>query len=229
MHTLRLQRPHHADLVNTQPNGLRKIIINAQIFERLPHVEVGLARSHDPQAWTRRINRDVVQLVHTSVVNRHVNFVIVHELFLLKRRVRPADVHAAFGQRKIGRNDRLDTIRINDDAGGGFHRIGHGLHADIAAGVAAHRVAMHAKIEVFLHARRIQNRDDCADEFVIGLMRQRGRLRAMIVARDQEDATMLRRARMVRMLEYVAATIHARTLAVPHGEHAVVLGLWIQI
>ena len=162
-------------------------------------------------------------------MNRHVNLVIVHELFLLKRRMWPADIDAAFGQRKVIRNDWLDAIRIDDHTRRGLHRVSHGLHADVAAGIAAHGVAMHAEIKIFLHTGRVQNRDHGADEFVIGLMRQRGRLRSVIIARDEQHATVLAGARVVRMLEHVAAAINAGAFAVPHGEHAVVPGLRIEI
>src|SRR5471030_1054857 len=40
---------------------------------------------------------------------------------------------------------------------------------------------------------------------------------------------MFGRAGVVHVLEDVAAAVHARTLAVPHGEHAVVLGLADQV
>ena len=60
MHAFRLQRPHHADLVNTQANGAGQLVVDAQIFKRLPHVEVGLARSHDAQTRTRRVDHDVI-------------------------------------------------------------------------------------------------------------------------------------------------------------------------
>ena len=88
---------------------------------------------------------------------------------------------------------------------------------------------MYAQIEVFLYACRIQNRNHRTDEFVVRLMRQRRGFCAVIIARNQQDATMFRSARMVRVLEHITATIYPRPLAVPHGEHAVVLGLRVQI
>ena len=46
----------------------------------------------------------------------------------------------------------------------------------------------------------------------------------MIVAGDQEDAAMERRAGGIAMLENIPATIDARSLAVPQGENTVILG-----
>ena len=229
MHAFRLQRPHHAHLEHPQADGFGELVVNAQIFQRLPHIQVGLAGRHDAQARTRRINHDVIQFVYTGVVNRHVNLVVVHELFLLKRRVRPADIDAAFRQGKVIRDDRLHAVRVHDHAGGRFHRIGHRLHAHIAAGITAHGVAMHAEIEIFLHARRIQHRHHRADELMIGLVRQRGRLGAVVIACNQQHTAVLAGARVIAMLEHVTAAVHARPLAVPHGEHAVVLGVRVKI
>ena len=46
----------------------------------------------------------------------------------------------------------------------------------------------------------------------------------MVVASHQQHAAQFGGARMVHVLEDIAAAVHARTLAVPHGEYAVVLG-----
>ena len=51
----------------------------------------------------------------------------------------------------------------------------------------------------------------------------------MIVAGEHQHAAVLGGARVVRMLEHVAAAVDARALAVPHREHAVVLGVRIQV
>ena len=88
---------------------------------------------------------------------------------------------------------------------------------------------MHAQIKVFLHPGRIQNRDHSTDEFMIRLMRQRGAFRAVVIARNQQHATVFAGARMVGVLEHIAATINAGPFAVPHGKHAVVLCLRIEI
>ena len=51
----------------------------------------------------------------------------------------------------------------------------------------------------------------------------------MVVAGQHQHAAMLRGAGHVGMLEDVAAAIHARPLAVPHAEHAVVLRVREQV
>ena len=60
MHALRLQRPHHADFVDTQADGAGQLVVNAEILQRLPHVKVRFARCHNAQARTRRVDHNVI-------------------------------------------------------------------------------------------------------------------------------------------------------------------------
>mgnify|MGYP003472358255 CR=1 FL=1 len=64
---------------------------------------------------------------------------------------------------------------------------------------------------------------------MVRLVRQRGRLRAVVITGKHQHAAMLRRTGVIGMLEYVAATVHAGSLAVPHPEHAVVFRTRIQV
>ena len=61
------------------------------------------------------------------------------------------------------------------------------------------------------------------DEFLLGAVRQRRRAAGVVVAGQRQHAAVLRGAGGVAVLEHVAAAVDARALAVPHGEHAVVL------
>src|SRR5262249_32917960 len=53
--------------------------------------------------------------------------------------------------------------------------------------------------------------------------------RRVIVAGEHEHAAVLRGASKVRVLEDVAATVDARSLAIPHGEHAIDLRVRVQV
>src|SRR5947207_9275863 len=64
---------------------------------------------------------------------------------------------------------------------------------------------------------------------MIGLMRQRRGFRGVIVASQYQDATVLRCAGEIRMLENVAAAIDTRTFAVPHCKHAIDLRAGVQV
>ncbi len=100
--------------------------------------------------------------------------------------------------------------------------------ADPAAGEARHREAEQAEVEVLLHARRIQHRDAAVDQRVLALVRDRGRLRARVVAAQRQHAAVLRGARVVAVLERVERAVDAGALAVPDREHAVVVRARLQ-
>ena len=51
---------------------------------------------------------------------------------------------------------------------------------------------------------------------MIRLMRERGRLGAVIIAGQHEDAAMLGRSRVIRVLEHVSATIDAGACSSRH-------------
>src|SRR5665213_4141338 len=62
-------------------------------------------------------------------------------------------------------------------------------------------------------------------EHRLGLLRQRGRFAARVVAGEREHRTILADAGVIGVLQRIAAAIDARTFAVPHPKHAVVLRL----
>jgi hypothetical protein len=111
-------------------------------------------------------------------------------------------------------------MRIHVHRGRGFHRVGQRLEGHPAARIARQGPAMHAEVEIVLHAGRGQHRHHHRLEEVVGLVGQRGRLGGMVVAGDHQHAAVLRAAGGVGVAEHVAAAVHARPLAVPHGEHA---------
>jgi len=92
-----------------------------------------------------------------------------------------------------------------------------------------HGDAVQAEVQIFLDVRRIENRDAAGLEYVLALVRQGRGFRRVIVAREDEHATVLGGACGVSVLEDVATAIHAGTLPVPDGEHAVVLRVRIQV
>ena len=98
-----------------------------------------------------------------------------------------------------------------------------------AAREAREREAREPEVEVLLHARRVQDRDAAVDQRVLGLVRDRRRLRARVVAAEREHAAVRRGAGVVAVLDRVAGAIDARPLAVPDREHAVVLRARVQV
>jgi hypothetical protein len=61
-----------------------------------------------------------------------------------------------------------------------------------------------------------------------GLMRRGGRFGRMVVAHERQHAAVFRGAGEIGVAEDVAGAVDARTLAVPHAEHAIELALAAQ-
>ncbi|MNM82094.1 hypothetical protein D3C81_941170 [compost metagenome] len=60
-------------------------------------------------------------------------------------------------------------------------------------------------------------------------MRQGRAAAGVVIGGQRQHATVLRRAGGVGVLEHVAATVHARALAVPHAVHAIDVGAGEQV
>jgi len=109
-----------------------------------------------------------------------------------------------------------------DDHGRGVDVLGDGLQRHPATAVARQLPADDAVVEDFLDVGRVEHRNRRGDEGVLALVRDGRRLAAVVVAGQQQHAALLGHTGRVAVLEYIAAAVHARPLAVPHGEHAVV-------
>ncbi|MDT4815803.1 hypothetical protein FQZ97_488400 [compost metagenome] len=222
VHRHRLQRPAHAHLEHSQADLGAKRLVQAQVVQGLAHVEIGLAGGDDPQARVGRIQGDLVEVVGAGKGAGGVDLVHVQALFLRQGRVRPADVHAVFRQDEVLGDLHLDPQRVHIHHGGGVDVLGDGLERHPAAAVARQLPADDAVVEDFLDVGRVQHRDGGGDEGVLALVGDARRLAAVVVAGQQQDATVGRYAGRVAMLEDIAAAVHTRAFAVPHGEHAVV-------
>src|ERR1700712_2537897 len=88
---------------------------------------------------------------------------------------------------------------------------------------------MQAVVEIFLHRRRIQYGNAAGVQDMGALGRYRGLFGGVVVASQHQHAAVFRAASAVAVLEDVAAAVHARAFAVPHGKHAIVLGVLEQI
>src|SRR5450432_3873035 len=150
--TDRLERPGHADFVHTYTDVRGRFRVDAQVFQCLKHIEIALARGDDTQPRLRRIDHQPIDAVRARERDRCLDRVLVQAHFLIQRRVRPADVQAPRRQREIFRQDDVELVWIDVDAGRGFHGLGNGLEADPAAGETRHRPAEQAHVENILHA-----------------------------------------------------------------------------
>src|SRR6185503_17044603 len=144
---LGLERPRHRDLEDANANLDGVAFRDAEILERLPHVEIALSARDDAEARPRRIDDDAVQLVDAAVMQRRVDLVVLHPRLGAEERVGPADRHAVGRQRKVVGDDDLDVARIAVDRCGAFDGVGNALEADPATRIAAHGPAVQAEVE----------------------------------------------------------------------------------
>ena len=139
------------------------------------------------------------------------------------RQVGPAVVQAARGREKsvggafhvgLACASRSTTVDAR------FDRLRDRLEADPRARKTRQRPAVQAELEHVRDVRRIHDRHAPAIIAMIALVRHRRRHAAVIVARHHQHAAVRRRAVGVAVLERIAGAVDARTLAVPHREHA---------
>ncbi|MDT4847708.1 hypothetical protein FQZ97_817750 [compost metagenome] len=203
MHRHRLQRPAHAHLEHAQADLGAQRLVQAEVFQGLAHVQVGFTGGDDAQARIRRIEHQRIEVIGAGEGAGGVDFVGVEAFFLDQGRVRPADMHAAFRQLEVFGNLHIDAQRIDVHHRRGVDVFGDGLQRHPATAV----------------ARQLPADDAVVEDFLVGDAR---RLAAVVVAGQQQHAAMLGNTGRVAVLEHVAAAVHTRTLAVPHGKHAVV-------
>ncbi len=228
-HALRLERPGHRDLVDADAQLRHVALVEAEVVERLAHVEVALARRDDAEPRLRAVDDDPVEPVDARVVQRRVDLVVLHPRLGDEERIGPADRDAVGRQREVVGDDDVDAVRVDRHRGRALDRVRDALEADPQARVAAHRPAVQAQVEDLLHGGRVEHRDHRRRELVVRLVRQRRGLRRVVVAGEREHAAVLRRAGEVRVLEHVAAAVDARALAVPHRVDAVDGGARVQV
>ena len=82
---------------------------------------------------------------------------------------------------------------------------------------------MDAEIEIVLHARRIEHRDHRRREHMVRLVRQRRRLRRMVVPRHHQHAPMRAGPGKVPVLQHIQRPIDPRPLPIPERKHPIVL------
>ncbi len=223
MHRHGFKWPTHADLEHTNADLVAQLLINTQLFQRLTHVQVGLAGGDDTQPRLRGIDNHFIELIGAGERSCGVNLVRIEPRFLGQRWVRPTDVQAAFRQHKVFRDVRLDAQRIDFDNSRRIDVFGDGFHRHPAPAVARQLPADDAVIENFLNVARVEHRDHRRDECVFALVGDGRGFAAVVIARKNQHTALGRDPRRVAVFEHITAAIHPRTFAVPQRKHAVVL------
>ncbi|MDT4825520.1 hypothetical protein FQZ97_588070 [compost metagenome] len=222
-HAVRLQRPHHADLVQADAEGAAGGIVQPQVQQRLARVAVGLAAGDDAQAVIGTLDHIAVEAVGAHIGQRRRPLELHHARLGRERVVGPADMQAALGLHEILRQHDAHAVGVGDHRGARFHHFLHCLHARPQPAEAAHGKGMHAQVKDVLHVRREEHRQPARHEGVVALVCQRAALGHVVVAGQRDHAAQRRGAGQVGVLERVAAAVHAGALAVPDAEHAIEL------
>ena len=144
----------------------------------------------------------------------------VQARFLIVPHVRPADIEAAFGHLEIRRLEP-PAVGVDIDRRRAVHRLGDAFDAHPQPAKARQRNGVKAIVHDLLHIGRVQHRDRRVDHGEFALVRQGRRFTGMVVAQQNHHAAVFRRPGVVAVFEHIAATVHARPLAVPDTDHAI--------
>ena len=196
-------------------------------MQRLAHVVVGLPRGEDAEPGVGRRHHDLVELVLPRVAAGELEpREVQRPLHVEAIRRDQVDVDGVLVRPPIQLdrgNHGAHAIRIHLRRARLVGDVGDDLHRHPEPGDAREHEAVQAHVQDLLHVARVDRRDQGVPEGDLGVARQRRGLRDGIVTDEGQDAAVLPDARVVGVLECVAAAIHAWRLAVPHAEHAVVL------
>ena len=208
------------------PARSRPLAVEPQLAQRVHQVVVGLAGHDDPEPGALGA-LDPVQPVLARVGERELGARPEQRALHVERRGRE---QVAVRHVLVGLAVPLDRRHHGHHAvrgdRGGAEGVGHAGH-DLEAGPEARRARagqrVEAEVEDLLHVSGEEDGHVEAGEQGLGGARDRGGLAAGVVAHDRQSATRARDAHEVAVAQRVSRAIEAGRLAVPHGEHAVVL------
>jgi hypothetical protein len=223
---LGLDRPQHPELEDPDAGALEAGAVDAERAQRVHQVVVGLAGAGDAEPGALR-TLDPIHAVLARVGKRQLGARAEHRLLHVERRrgEQVAVRHVLVGlavplDRGHHRHDSVARDRR------GAERVGHArddLEAGPQPGRARAGERVEAEVEHLLHVAGEEHRHVQAREQRLGRARDRGGLAARVVAHDGERAASARHADEVAVAERVGGAVETRRLAVPHGQHAVVL------
>src|SRR5215471_7852577 len=215
-------RPRTRDLVDAQAEIVAADLVEAELVERLAHVEIGLADRDDADPRAAAPRRDgAVEPVGAHEREHGIALVVMQARLHAEHGVVEPDVEPAGRRRVIGRDHDVDAVEAAVDHGGRLDRLVHAFETDPGAGEARHGPAVDAVIDDLLHAGRVQDRDHHVDEVELGLVRGGRRFGRVVVAHQGKHAAVLRRAGEIGVAQRIARAVDARALAVPYAEYAV--------
>ena len=179
---LAFERPGHRDFIKTKADfgGVR--IVDPQIVECLPHIQIGFSGGDYSEPRPRAVDDNPVEPVRTSESKGGVELEFMQPIFLFERLIGPADIEPTRRHLEIIGEHNIDTLRTDLDRGRTVDGFGDCFKGDPTSGIPGHRPAIETEVEEFLHPRRVQNRDAGIHKGVFGLMRQCRGFAGVIVA-----------------------------------------------
>ena len=222
----RVDRPGAGELQEANAEIGGPLLVDAEVVERLEHVEIALARGDDADPRPPpAVEDEFVRRVGAQKRQRRRNLLLVQPLFLGERTVLRPDVEAARRHPEVRRDDGRHTVERAVDRRRRFDRVLDAFEADPEAGETRERETEMAVVDDLLHAGRRQDRDHRVDEGEFRLVRRRRGFAGVVVAHQRQDAAPRRGAGEIGVLQRIARPVDPRPLAVPDAEDAVVAAL----
>ena len=98
-----------------------------------------------------------------------------------------------------------------------------------ATAIPRKRIALESQFQHVTEIARVEHGNSGVHEAVFALVRKRGRFADVVVAGHHQNASVPGSSRVVGVLEHIAAAVHARALAVPEPEYAVITAAGKQV
>ncbi len=213
---LDVERPRAADLEQPDAELVGARLVDAEVVERLAHVEIALADGDDADlgVLAARID-DAVEAVGADEGGRGARACTRAAAAswpsksISWRMLSPPGGMSNSGMTMFSRSSETSTDAVEFDV------VLDAFDRRPGAGEARQRIAVEAVVDQLLHAGRVEDRDHRVDEQEFRRVRDGRGFGRMVVAHQRQHAAMLRRAGEVGVAEDVAGAVDAGALAVP--------------
>ena len=221
-----LNRPHQAYFVDIQPHLTGPIFINAQQIKRFEQVQVALTGGDNAEARLGIIEQAAINGIGACKSLHSCQLVLNTGFQLRARQIRPSIMKAGYRWREIiGGYEIRQRRQLHRRST--FHRFRNCFKAHPTAAVTRQCNAPETKFQILRNVGRVDCGHEKAHERHIRLMGHGGRHTAMVVASNNQHASVGGTAVCGAMLQRIASAINTRAFAVPDPEYAIHLAVFI--
>jgi hypothetical protein len=224
---LLLDRPDHPQLEDPDAGALEPRAVEAQPAQRVHQVVVRLAGRDDAEPCVAR-SLDPVHAILAGVGERELHARAEQRALHVERggrqQVRVRHVLVRLAVPLDGRHHRHDAVAGDSRGADGVGHARDDLEACPESRRARAGQRVQAEVQDLLDVAGEEDRHLKAREERLRRARDRRGLAARVVADNRQRPAGARDADEVAVAKGVGGTVEAGRLAVPHGEHAVVLG-----